>query len=107
MDYAFKYIKENHGIDTEKSYPYEAFDDICRFNAKNIGATDNGFVDIPKGDEEALQKAIATIGPMSVAIDASHESFQFYQDGIYYEAKCRSGLQNLDHGVSIFVLYRI
>lgn len=24
MVMAFKYIKENHGIDTEKSYPYEA-----------------------------------------------------------------------------------
>lgn len=40
MDNAFKYIKENKGIDTEASYPYEARNDQCRFNAKNIGATD-------------------------------------------------------------------
>lgn len=40
MDNAFKYIKENNGIDTEATYPYEARDDTCRFNARNVGATD-------------------------------------------------------------------
>ena len=99
MDFAFQYIKENHGIDTEESYPYEAEDDKCRFSPKNIGADDVGFVDIPQGDEAALMKAVASIGPVSIAIDASQESFQFYSTGVYQEHRCSS--RELDHGVLI------
>ncbi|KOX72663.1 Cathepsin L [Melipona quadrifasciata] len=85
MDQAFQYIKENGGLDTEVSYPYEA--------EKMINA------DIPEGDEHKLKAAVATVGPVSVAIDASHQSFQFYSEGIYYEPECSP--QNLDHGVLV------
>jgi cathepsin L len=97
MDQAFQYIKDNSGIDTETSYPYEAVDNQCRFKAENVGATDTGFTDIKSKDESALQQAVATIGPISVAIDAAHSSFQLYKSGIYNEPKC-SQVQ-LDHGV--------
>ena len=39
-DAAFEYIKENRGVDTEATYPYEARDGKCRFNRTNVGATD-------------------------------------------------------------------
>jgi cathepsin L len=97
MDQAFQYIKENGGIDTEKSYPYEGEDDKCRYNPKNKGAADVGFSDIPQGDEHAMKHAIATVGPVSVAIDASHESFQFYSHGVYRDEDCNPS--NIDHGV--------
>ena len=40
MELAFLYIKSNGGIDTEATYPYEARNGKCRFDPKNIGATD-------------------------------------------------------------------
>ncbi|ODN04735.1 Cathepsin L [Orchesella cincta] len=99
MDNAFRYIQKNKGLDTEKSYPYEAQDDQCRFKASDVGADDKGFVDVPEGNEKALKKAVAANGPISVAIDASHETFQFYESGVYFEKKCSS--TELDHGVLV------
>lgn len=97
MDNAFKYIKANGGIDTEESYPYTGKDGTCKYNPGNVGATVTGYTDIPEGDEEALKQAVATVGPISVAIDASHFSFQFYHTGVYNEPSCSSS--QLDHGV--------
>jgi len=98
MDQAFQYIKANGGIDTEDAYPYVAVDQSCKFDAGKIGATCTGFTDVSAGDEEALQDAIASVGPISVAIDASQDSFQFYKSGVYSDDGCSS--EELDHGVT-------
>jgi len=98
MDQAFSYIKANKGIDTEESYPYTAEDGKCKFNKATIGATVTGFTDVTSGDEDALVAAIASVGPISVAIDASHDSFQLYSEGVYNEPDCSS--TELDHGVT-------
>jgi cathepsin L len=97
MDQAFEYIKVNNGIDTESSYPYHARDQSCQFKAADVGATDKGFTDIQSKSEAALQQAVATVGPISVAIDASHSSFQLYRSGVYSEPRCSQ--TQLDHGV--------
>lgn len=98
MDQAFDYIKDNKGLDTENAYPYEGSDAKCRFKKDSVGAVDAGHVDVlPAGDEKKLQEAVATVGPISIAIDASHETFQFYSKGVYDEKGCSS--QDLDHGV--------
>ena len=54
---------------------------------------------IEKGDEAALQQAISEVGPVSVAIDASHRSFHLYQSGIYLEPNCSR--TETDHAVLV------
>ncbi|KAK3598003.1 hypothetical protein CHS0354_042357 [Potamilus streckersoni] len=97
MDQAFQYIIKNQGIDTEASYPYKARNQKCKFTKANVGSTETSCKDIQSGSEADLQKAVATVGPISVAIDASHNSFQLYKSGIYSDPQCDP--QALDHGV--------
>merc|ERR1712142_1161179 len=78
-----EYIKENGGIDTEEAYPYTAREGECYYRKRYIGAEDVGFVDVPSGSESSLKKAVALVGPVAVAIDASHMSFQLYDSGVY------------------------
>ncbi|XP_020815376.1 cathepsin L-like [Drosophila serrata] len=99
MTNAFNYIRDNGGIDTEASYPYKGINDKCKYNKAAIGATVKGFRILPKGDEKKLADAVANIGPISVAIDASRSSFQFYSSGVYNEPSCNS--ENLNHGVTV------
>lgn len=99
MDNAFQYIKANGGIDTEEGYPYKGIDEQCEFHENDIGADDTGFVDVKSGNERALKAAVATVGPVSIAIDASQPSFQFYHSGVYDEPQCSS--EQLDHGVLV------
>ena len=89
---------QNNGLDTEASYPYKAVDENCVFKKNSIGATIKSFVDVKANSESALQNAVATVGPISVATDASHMSFQFYKSGVYNEPACSSTF--LDHGVT-------
>ena len=48
MDFAFEYIHNNSGVDTEASYPYVGKDGkMCLFKKEDVGATDTSFVRIP------------------------------------------------------------
>jgi len=96
MDQAFDYIQK-FGIERESAYPYTARDGQCHYDASKVVTKVTGHVDIPTGNEAKLKEAVATVGPVSVAIDASHLSFQFYRSGVYNERSCSSS--QLDHGV--------
>jgi len=100
-DYAYQYIIDNKGIDTETSYPYRGMDNVtCQFKAVNVGATMVGFYNFPlNSTESTLQSAVAAFGPISAVIDASQISFQFYAGGVYDEPNCSS--TQLNHHVLV------
>lgn len=62
-------------------------DGYCHVNNVTLTAKITGYVNVTPSDENALRLAIVKHGPISVAIDASHRTFSFYSNGIYYEPK--------------------
>ncbi|UYV60943.1 hypothetical protein LAZ67_1002894 [Cordylochernes scorpioides] len=94
---AFEYIMKNGGINTEESYPYMGYTDNCHYNKSNIGATCKGYKRINQ-DEESLKQALAAVGPISIAIDASG-NFQEYKGGVYNNPDCGNAIGSLNHGV--------
>jgi hypothetical protein len=46
-----------------------------------------------------MLEAVATLGPVSVAIDASLHSFMYYSRGIYSDKKCNK--TDTDHAVLV------
>ncbi|XP_050405710.1 procathepsin L-like [Patella vulgata] len=96
IDNSFKYIKINNGVDTAASYPYTGKNGTkCLFKRESVGATLKSYVDLPKGSELDLQKAVAMVGPISVVINNQHPSYRFYKKGVYYEPACNSS--QVDH----------
>jgi len=106
MDDVFEYLisqSSSGGQDAEADYSYTAGTSEqagkCEASEYKGKATISSYQDVPEGDEEALMNAVASKGPVSIAIDASHTSFQLYSGGVYKEEQCSA--QSLDHGVTL------
>ncbi|NXF28092.1 CATS protein, partial [Rhodinocichla rosea] len=98
MTEAFQYIIDNGGIESEESYPYTAQNGTCHYNASARAASCSRFVELPEGDEAALRDAVATVGPVAVAIDATRPSFFLYRSGVFDDPQCS---QKVNHGVLV------
>ncbi|KAL3741705.1 hypothetical protein ACJRO7_017213 [Eucalyptus globulus] len=96
MDSAFQFIKSKGGLTSEANYPYQGNDGTCRTaKAANIVASITGYQDVPANNEKALLQAVAN-QPVSVAIEGSGFSFQFYSGGVF-TGSCGT---SLDHAVT-------
>ena len=80
QDDAFKAIEKIGGLELEDEYPYMAKKQKkCMYNQTLSHVKVKGVVDMPKGDEVAMQKFLVSTGPISIGINAN--AMQFYRGG--------------------------
>eukprot|EP00195_Chlamydomonas_chlamydogama_P002652 CAMPEP_0202921880 /NCGR_PEP_ID=MMETSP1392-20130828/77617_1 /ASSEMBLY_ACC=CAM_ASM_000868 /TAXON_ID=225041 /ORGANISM="Chlamydomonas chlamydogama, Strain SAG 11-48b" /LENGTH=614 /DNA_ID=CAMNT_0049615479 /DNA_START=109 /DNA_END=1953 /DNA_ORIENTATION=+ len=96
---ALDYIVDAGGAALEDDYPYLGQNGFCASNKTSKAAKFSGYETTPQGDEEALMEALATRGPLYVALDADHPSFKYYSEGVYHRDDCATAPDELDHAV--------
>jgi len=94
---AMSWVISQGGLDTESSYPYTGVGGTCASASGKIGATIMAYYNITTG-EQAMYTALAnpTIGPLSIACDASQWSS--YSGGLFPPADCEG---QIDHAIQL------
>ena len=59
----------------------------CRSSGFPTTASMSGIVSIPRGDEQALLQAVATVGPVAAAVDATSNAFRVNWSKLSYYYK--------------------
>ncbi|CAH2007836.1 unnamed protein product [Acanthoscelides obtectus] len=96
---AFNYTRD-HGVLTDKEYPFISFHREEHECKKQGGVKISGYKEILAGDEQALAKAVALIGPVSVGMDSS--KLKFYDIGVITkESGCKNERRYLNHAVVV------
>jgi len=83
-----------YGIETEADYPYSATDGECKYDSTKAIEVNSGFQWITPRSTDELKAALVN-SPVSVAIEADQDVFQFYSSGVI-TAGCGA---SLNHGV--------
>lgn len=104
---AYKYFIEAGGVNTDQQYPYEESKGKCRFDDKHIAAKVLNFTyavppcndSCTHQDEEALRAQLATLGPLSICVQAT-QAWQDYHSGTLY-GSCGSDFADLNHAVQL------
>lgn len=94
---AYKYVMENEGIQKEALYPYKGSKSFCKYRPNDSDIKIHGCMRIPRGDEDKLKIALATIGPISVSFNFSPRKFFQYTSGIYYDPECNN--RSMKHSI--------
>lgn len=86
---AYDYIINQGGIEPAVAYRYKGVDNqTCHYSPFASVASLFDYQELPSGDENLLKLAVAAVGPIGIAIDATLPTFQNYKSGIYDDPNC-------------------
>lgn len=96
---AFEYVTNSTGLFQEYQYPYDSYyatEHACALpgSAKPVAHV-NGYVQLPRNHYQAVMNAVATQGPVAIAVDAS--TWGAYSGGIL--SNCNQVNPDINHGV--------
>jgi hypothetical protein len=95
---AYDWIMSNGGMSFKENYgPYLMQDGYCLAQGKAADVSIQSYINVTSFDENALMDALASQGPVSVSIDASHPGLSFYTSGVYFDPACKNVCFQLGH----------
>ena len=90
---SFRYFVEK-GAMFDEDYKYDAKVKKCSTEHTKPYVNVSSYLEVPRYNESALKQAVAVVGPISVMVDASQRTFQFYKDGVYFDPSCKRSVVN-------------
>jgi hypothetical protein len=104
---AFQYIIEAGGLESERNYPYTAFDQSCKFDpTKVVAKVSNWTYAVPPcndtckhQNETLLRQQLVALGPLSICVQAD-DAWQDYQWGPLMDF-CPMDFDLLNHAVQL------
>lgn len=103
LDYqGYQWIMSNGGLSTTSNYgPYLMADGFCHNNGTGVVPTAvvTNWTAVPAYNATALVDACYAAGPISISIDASQPTFDFYSSGVYDDPACSNSTAAQDHTV--------
>lgn len=87
---------QQYGAIQNQSYPkYTQYDNsTCSYTADSITTKIKSYKRLLKVEENYLKNLLCHHGPVTVAIDGTSRTFQFYSSGIYNDPSCRNYLNH-------------
>ncbi|KAF7238345.1 Cathepsin F [Varanus komodoensis] len=93
---AYEAIERLGGLETERDYSYEGFEQKCEFSKEKVAVYINNSVEISR-DENEIAAWLAKNGPISIALNAF--AMQFYRRGISHPFFLLCNPWMIDHAV--------